>query len=586
MARGCGGAERGGRRGASASAELLGRLAQAVGREAVARYLGSGTRLEMEAEDLRIAVPNRFAAELIERRMGDALRAASGGSVRYDILPEAPGSGLKGHGSGGHGTGLGRGVAGRADADGTHAGCSDAGRARCRDGAGSGRSTLAEQRGGRRGGSTGRSRGWNGETQTLEGFVVGPSNRFAYTAVTRIVEGMIPAGAGPVFLYGPCGVGKTHLLNAAIAGFRAANPGSRTRIASAESFTNEFIGAIRSNTIEAFHRRYRRVDLLCIDDVHFLATKGGTQTELLHTFDQIGIGGGRIVIASDEHPGRIRRFSEALVSRFVSGSLVRIDRPDTETRGRLIDRFATRVGVRFDAAAVAMIDAVAESESGRRGVSVRDLSGVVNRVAAFLTVMGGADGVGAYGVENGVVRASGVEAAVRAQGGLVPGVVGDHDDRGGGGLGGGLGFVGGAGSGRAGSGGAGRCVPELAQAVRPSGRSSGRPSGRPVPIGVVIDRVCDSLEVTREDLGSRGRHPRVVLARAAVAILARRLTRNSYPEIAVAIGRRNHSTVITAHRRIEKQIAEGQIVAVGLPEDGLPISVLLERIEREARASV
>ena len=104
-----------------------------------------------------------------------------------------------------------------------------------------------------------------------------------------------------------------------------------------------------------------------------------------------------------------------------------------------------------------------------------------------------------------------------------------------------------------------------------------------MPIGDVVDCVCDALEVTREDLAGKGRHPRVVLARAAVTALARRLTRYSYPKIAHAIGRRNHSTVITAHRRIERQMETGETLAVGLATDGEPVSLLLDRLEASLR---
>lgn len=496
--------------------------------------MGTGIRLVVEAEGARVEVPSRFAAELIERRLGDALRVATGGSVRFSVKSDTASGDVAGRGASGE-TPIGRVPSRR------------------------GRSRAANSGSGSASGA--------GLGQTLSDFVVGTGNRFAYTAIARIASGEQFGGqpqgvpTGPVFLYGPCGVGKTHLLNAAAAGFRANFPGARTRIASAESFTNEFMSAIRSNTIEAFHRRYRRVDLLCIDDVHFLANKEGTQKELLHTFDQVGQFGGRIVLASDEHPGRVRQFSEALVSRFVSGSLIRIDRPDGETRRRLIESFGLQRGLMLEPAAVAMIDAVAECETGGRGPSVRDLSGLVNRVSAYLSVMGG-------GLVEGRVPASVVEGAVRAQGGMMPG--GSSAGESGGGLGR-------SGRGHGGNGGVVGCSGP--------GHGGSFGAGRPVPIGAVIERVCESLEVTKEDLGSRGRHPRVVLARAAVAIVARRLTRNSYPEIAAAMGRRNHSTVITAHRRIEKQIAESQAVAVGLSVDGLPIAALVERIEREARAS-
>lgn len=505
-----------------------------VGQDVVARYLGPGTRLVAEAGGVCVVVPSRFASEMIERRLGAALREASGGAVRYEVADLTPGGG----GVSQAGRAEAREVAPRVDPGPRQSGGPASGRSDGRPVGRPGGRPVGRAGGRRSGGETG---------QTLDGFVVGASNRFAFTAISRVASGEEIGAGGPVFLYGPCGVGKSHLLNAAVRRFRESRPGARARVVTAEVFTNEYITAIRTNTIEAFHRRYRRVDLLCIDDVHFLASKGGTQKELLHTFDQLGVGGGRIVLASDEHPGEIRQFSEALVSRFVSGSLVKIDRPDRETRRAMIERFALEGGLMLEPAALAMLESVAAADAGGRGVSVRDLAGLVNRLRAYLSVMvtGGASG--------GLVTAATVEAAIRAQGGL-----------------------------------ASRALDGMVAENGPRNETTGGKlaAGRPVSIGVVVDRVCETLEVTRDDLAGRGRHPRVVLARAAVTLLARRLTRNSYPEIAGAIGRRNHSTVITAHRRIERQMSEGEVVGVGLATDGLPISVLMDRIEREARASV
>lgn len=474
-------------------------LGASVGQETMQRYLGRPSCVSMDDRGLRIEVPSRFAADLIERRLGPALRDASGGSaIRFDIAGNNA-----------------------ADTEKNSDGASKPGRHQ---------GTEPVQRQPARP-PTGRRRGRSVHAdQTLDSFVVGQSNRFAHAAASRLAEGQDSCHTGPFFLYGPCGIGKTHLVNAVLNRFRELNPGARTRIVTAETFTNEYIAAIRSNTIESFHRQYRKVDLLCIDDVHFLATKAGTQTELLHTFDQIGNGGGRIVLASDSHPGEIQKFSNALTSRFMSGSLVRIDLPDADTRRRMLMHFAARGGLRLCAGAVSVLESVASADASGRGLSVRDLAGIVNRVSAYMAVMGG---IGGSGAGTGEISVADVEAALRGQSGY--------------------------------------------EAATPA-------NGRPVSMTIVIDRVCEGLEVTRNDLAGKGRHPRVVLARAMVTLLARRLTRSSYPEIARSIGRSNHSTVITAHRRIDKQILEAKAVQVGLPLDGTPISVVAERFERAVRS--
>jgi chromosomal replication initiator protein DnaA len=368
---------------------VLARLGEAVGRETVERYLGRSTRLEVDGEGVRVRASSRFAAEMIERRLGAALRAASGsGSVRFEV--EAGEAADAGSG----------GVAGRAAVGGEIA----APARRFNTGANTGAA-----RGGPRS-SRGRVRSGD-PSQTLGGFVVGGCNRFAFAAISRVAEDE-GAVSGPVFLHGPCGVGKTHLLNAAANRFREVRPGGRVRVVTAESFTNEYISAIRSNTIESFHRVYRRVDLLCIDDVHFLATKSGTQQELLHTFDHLCGAGGRIVLASDAHPGTVRQFSEALVSRFVSGSLVKIGAPEAETRRRLVAHFSRAAGLSLTREAAGVLEASAVAGAGTRPVSVRDLAGAVNRLRAFRSVVAAGDGE---------VGAAEVEAAIRAQGGVVPG---------------------------------------------------------------------------------------------------------------------------------------------------------------------
>ena len=480
-----------------AGADVLRKLGESVGSETVARYLGRSARLDVDGDGIRVVAPTRFAAEMIERRLGDALRDAAGSSaIRFEVESVSP----------------------RADEVRETAPLRrDAPPA----------ATLRSRRP-----SQGR-RGTGDPSQTLGSFLVGACNRFAYAAAARLAEGT-DAETGPVFVHGPCGVGKSHLLNAAANRFREVHAGARVRVVTAEAFTNEYIAAIRSGTIESFHRAYRRVDLLCVDDVHFLASKSGTQQELLHTFDHLCGSGGRIVLASDSPPGSVRKFSEALVSRFVSGSLVRIEPPDGDLRRRLLERFAGAAGLRVSREALGVLDACASAGSGSRPVSVRDLLGAVNRLRAYRVALAGTGGPPA-----GEIGVADVEAAIRAQGAASSGI------------------------------------------QREPG-VSGRPA-RPVPIGDVVDGVCDALEVTREDLAGKGRHPRVVLARAAVTALARRLTRYSYPEIANAIGRRNHSTVITAHRRIERQMASGETLAVGLASDGEPVSLLLDRLEASLR---
>lgn len=477
---------------------LLDRLKTEIGATGFERYLGRGARFEIDEAGLCITVPTRYDADMIDDRIGAAIRRVltgigrgEGESVRYEISP-------------------------------------------ARNGVTHGNGTPAPTRGGPGSTATGPTPGQRRQSRrnaradsfTMEEYIVGRCNRLAFEAARRVAESDDPGLSCPLFLYGPSGVGKTHLLSAIAGRYRQVHHGARVRKVTAEDFTNEYITAVRTSTIEAFHRAYRRVELLCIDDVHFFARKSGTQNELLHTFDALDLGGARVVLASDDHPRQIRQLSSALISRFVSGSLARIEPPDPSTRRKLIRHFADRAGLQVDDTTVRFLADQAHDPDGT-APSVRDLVGMVNRIRAYLALVPGG--------RTSKVDPAMVSAALRESG---------HDD---------------------------------------AGESTSGELNRPVPIAGIVDSVCKGLGVTREDLGGSGRHKSVVLARAMVALLARRLTRRSYPEIAAAIGLRNHSTVITAHRRIEAQIGRGETVAVGAACDGLPVSVLAERLERALR---
>lgn len=175
-------------------------------------------------------------------------------------------------------------------------------------------------------------------------FVVGASNQLAFAAAQQVVEN--PGRAfNPLFVHGGCGLGKTHLLQGICNGLQEKHPGLRMRYVTGEEFTNDYIFSIRAKEPDSFRSRYRHLDLLVIDDVHFFANKKGTQDEFLHTFNAIDAAGKQIVLASDVHPRLIGQFSESLTSRFVSGMVVRIDSPDVNTRLEFLRRKAEKLHV-------------------------------------------------------------------------------------------------------------------------------------------------------------------------------------------------------------------------------------------------
>ena len=214
----------------------------------------------------------------------------------------------------------------------------------------------------------------------LEDFIVGESNRLAFAASEQFGEG---ADEAPriLFLHGECGVGKTHLLQGLCRRRNERAPRSVVRYVTAEQFTNEYIAAVSDGSLEAFRRRLRRVDLLAIDDVHFFANKTATQAEFLHTIDAIDLSGARLALVSDEHPRHIRRFSQSLVSRFLSGMVVKVERPDRPTRSSLVARLARERGLDLTTAAEDLV-------AGRFAGSVREIEGAVTRLAALAELDG------------------------------------------------------------------------------------------------------------------------------------------------------------------------------------------------------
>lgn len=216
----------------------------------------------------------------------------------------------------------------------------------------------------------------------FDDFLVCSGNRMAFDSAVRMAERA--AGAPQMlFLHGACGVGKTHLCEALCRRFTECTPGARIRCITGESFTNEFIAAIRDGSIESIRRRQRRHDLLVIDDVHFLGNKNATQSECLHTLDAIAASGGRVVLASDAHPRAIARCSPALVSRFLAGLVVQVEPLDRNGRITLAKR-------RLAARGLDLVPTALESLVDRSGTSIRELEGAVLTVCAHQASHGSA----------------------------------------------------------------------------------------------------------------------------------------------------------------------------------------------------
>jgi chromosomal replication initiator protein len=213
----------------------------------------------------------------------------------------------------------------------------------------------------------------------FEDLVIGPANRLAASAIRSIVDGATDSYS-PIFIHGGSGLGKTHLLHALANELTAKRPDCRWAYLTGDEFTNAYVLAVRSNGMEAFRQRYRNLDVLIIDDVHFLASKKATQEEFLHTFNAIDAQRKHVVLASDSHPKLIGQFSEQLINRFVAGMVVRVEAPDFEMRCQILRRRATAVTTKPVPDDV--IAYIAQSLSA----NVRELEGALLKLVMFSTV--------------------------------------------------------------------------------------------------------------------------------------------------------------------------------------------------------
>ncbi len=343
----------------------------------------------------------------------------------------------------------------------------------------------------------------------LANYIVGASNQLAHSTANYVCE--FPGGQyNPLFIHGTCGLGKTHLVQGLCRKFADAHPTKKWMYLTGEEFTNEFITSLRNNKIDQFRRKMRDLDLLVIDDVHFLSGKRSTQEEFLHTFNAIEASGRQVVMASDCHPKLIEDFGESLINRFISGMVVRIDPPNFAMRCEILRQTALKQQLLLS-------DEVVDWIAKRVTQNIRELEGALTRVKALSRLDG---------------RAPGIEIVREALGDL---------DR------------------------------QMVAPMRPEN---------------ILDSVCTYFGLEHKELMSGRRQRTISLARSVAMYLVRKNSRLSFPEIAGKLGKRNHSTVISACRRIEKAVAKNELLAwessIGDRSD--EAQELIQRLEESARA--
>jgi len=313
--------------------------------------------VDVDEQRFRIAVPNGFAKDWLESRYRSLISQTLARIVGYSVQVEfVIGSSATGDGGAAPGP-----------MDGAQAPSTNV-----RDGAGQ-QVRLEPTRVGGEGGTS-----YINPRYTFANFIVGSANRLAHAASLSVAER--PGHAyNPLFLYGGVGLGKTHLMHAIGNQVTAKFPRKRVVYATSEKFTNEFIASIQQGKIDEFRARYRRIDLLLIDDIQFIADKERTQEEFFHTFNAIHEDGKQIVLSSDRPPKAILTLEERLRSRFEWGLIADLTAPDLETRIAILRSKAEEGAVPITSDVIEFI--------ARKVVSnIRELEGALNRIVAYASM--------------------------------------------------------------------------------------------------------------------------------------------------------------------------------------------------------
>ncbi|HYO11314.1 MAG TPA: chromosomal replication initiator protein DnaA [Tepidisphaeraceae bacterium] len=501
-------------------ARLADAIAQRVGQQRFHVWFNNSTRLDLKHDGLEIAVPNDFISEWIgthfKRPIQEAAHEVLGCSlpVRFSVVPQlfevpgVPANAVPLHAAPSVEVKVKKGASGAAGSTGEAMTTVRTAPVMASAAAAIMRSTPPSIAAGIEQPSA------NFSTRTrlrhdIDSYVVGQSNQLAYNAACYVAE-FPGAQYNPLFIHGNCGLGKTHLLQGLCRKFIDHHPTKRWMYLTGEEFTNEFLTALRTNKLDAFRRKVRDLDLLVIDDVHFIAGKKATQEEFLHTFNSIEAMGRQVVMASDNHPKMIEEFGESLVNRFVSGMVVRIDPPNYATRCEILRSLSLRQKLMLSEEVVAWI-------ARRVTQNVRELEGAVQRIALETNLTG---------------RTADVETAQAALGDL---------DR------------------------------QLVAPVKPEN---------------ILQSVCNYFGLEHKDLMSGRRQRTISLARSVAMFLVRKTAKLSFPEIGMRMGKRNHSTVISACRRIERAVQRNENLtwtsAIGERQE--EATELIQRLEEHCRA--
>lgn len=216
---------------------------------------------------------------------------------------------------------------------------------------------------------------------TFDNFIVGASNKFAHAACYAVAKNPSSSDYNPLFIYGPSGLGKTHLMSAIINEIKQKNPKSKIVYIKGEDFTNEMIECLSNKEMNKFHEKYRKCDILLIDDIQFIAGKNSTQEEFFHTFDTLHENNKQIVLSSDRPPKDIATLEDRLKTRFEWGLIADIQPPDLELRIAIIKKKAEQANITLS-------DEVSTFLAENLRSNIRQIEGTIKKLSAIVFLEG------------------------------------------------------------------------------------------------------------------------------------------------------------------------------------------------------
>lgn len=338
----------------------------------------------------------------------------------------------------------------------------------------------------------------------LDSFVVGPANRLAHVAVQTIAER--PGPSSPLLLFGPTGVGKTHLLEGLWTEVRRKQARCQAVYLSAEQYTTLFLGALHGSGLPNFRRKYRGLDLLIVDDIQFLAGKRATLVELLHTIDDFAREGRQLVFAADRPPSELNELGPELITRLQGGLACGLQSPDYETRLGIVRKMAERQELNVPAEVQAYVAAHFQRHA-------RELAGALNRLHAA-----------------SLASQQPISLAMAEE--------------------------------------------TLSELLRHAARTVRLPD--------IEQAVCQLFGLEPKSLQSNRKGKQISHPRMLAMWLARKHTRAAFSEIGYYFGRRSHSTVISAQKKINAWMADH--VALEANDGAWDVEDAIRRVEQALRA--